>query len=139
MRVFALRQPVAFLAVLFVAILASAKTTSNIPCPNELKGFELYAKYLAPLRSGISSEEAVRRVLGETAAVQRNGWTIITTYAMNSGPGYNPALRLLAEIIVTPDGVVPPGAVKFPPSFTHCHASVSEINISFDVHGDRFG
>ncbi len=30
-------------------------------------------------------------------------------------------------------------AVKFPPSFTHCHASVSEINISFDVYSDRFG
>ena len=139
MRVFALRQPVALLAFLFVTILAGAKSISHSPYPNELKGFKFYAKYLAPLRPGVSGEEAVRRVLGDTTAVQRNGWTIITTYAMKSGPVQNPALGPLAEIIVRPGGVIPMGAVKFPPSFTHCHASVSEINISFDVYSDRFG
>jgi hypothetical protein len=30
-------------------------------------------------------------------------------------------------------------AVKFSPSFDHCHTSVSEINISFDVYSDGFG
>lgn len=139
MRVFALRRPVAFLVFLFVTILAGAKSTSHSPYPNELKGFELYAKYLAPLRPGVSGEEAVRRVLGDTAAAQRKGWTIITTYAMKSGPVHNPALGPLAEIIVRPDGVIPRGAVEFPPSFAHCHSSVSEINISFDVYSDRFG
>jgi hypothetical protein len=139
MRIFASRRPVALLAFFFVTILAGAKPTSHCPYPNELKGFELYAKYLAPLRPGVSGEEAVRRVLGDTAAVQRNGWTVITTYTMKSGPVYNPALGPLAEIIVRPDGVIPMGAVKFPPSFAHCHASVSEINISFDVYSDRFG
>jgi hypothetical protein len=139
MRVSALRRPVAFLAFLFVAIVAGAKSTSHGPYPNELKGFELYAKYLAPLHPGVSSREAVRRVLGDTAPVQRNGWTIMPTYTMKSGPVSNPVLGSLAEIAVRPDGVIPMGAVKFPPSFTHCHASESEINISFDVYSDRFG
>jgi hypothetical protein len=59
---------------------------------------------------------------------------------MKSGPVYNPTLGSLAEIIVRPDTVIPMGAVKFPPpSFAHCHTSESEINISFDVYGDRFG
>jgi hypothetical protein len=106
--------------------LAGAKSTSHKLYPNELKGLKFYAKYLAPLRPGVSREEAVRRVLGDTAAVERNGWTIITTYAMKSGPVYNPTLGSLAEIIVRPDTVIPMGAVKF-------------INISFDVYGDRFG
>jgi len=72
MRVFALRRPVAFLALLFVTILAGAKSTSHRLYPNELKGLKFYAKYLAPLRPGVSWEEAVRRVLGDTAAVERN-------------------------------------------------------------------
>jgi hypothetical protein len=139
MRVFALRRPVAFFGLLFVTILAGAKSTSHKLYPNELKGLKFYAKYLAPLRPGVSREEAVRRVLGDTAAAERNGWTIITTYAMKSGPVYNPTLGSLAEIIVRPDTVIPMGAVKFPPSFAHCHTSESEINISFDVYGDRFG
>jgi hypothetical protein len=139
MRVFGIKRPVAFLAFLIVTILAGATSTSHGPYPNELKGFKLYAKYLAPLRPGVSGEEAVRRVLGDTAAVQRNGWKIIPTYAMKSGPVYNPVLGPLAEIIFRPDGVIPMGAVKFPPSFTHCHTSLSEINISFDVYSDSFG
>jgi hypothetical protein len=133
------RRPVAFLAFLFLAILASAKATSHSPYPNELKGFKFYSKYLASLRPGVSGKEAVRRALGDTAAVKRNGWTIFTTYTIKSGTAYDPTLAPLAEIIVRPDGVIPMGAVKFPASFTHCHASESEINISFDVYGDRFG
>ena len=139
MSVFALRRPIAFAAVIFVTILAGAKSSDN-PYPNELKGFKFYAKYLATLRPGISSENAVRNVLGDTGAVQRNGWTINTSYAVKSGhPVSYPALGPLAEIILRPDGVVPMGAVEFPPSFAHCHSSVSEINISFDVYNDRFG
>ena len=118
MRVFTLRRPVAFLAFLFVTILVGAKSTSHSPYPNELKAFKFYAKYLAPIRPGVSGKEAVRRVLGDTAAVQRNGWTIITTYAMKGGPVYNPALGPLAEIIVRPDGVIPLGAVRFPPRYS---------------------
>jgi len=114
MSVLAYRRTAAFAAVIFVTILAGAKS-SDSPYPNELKGFEFYAKYLAPLRPGISSENAARKVLGDTAAVQRNGWTINTSYAVKSGPVYYPALGPLAEIIVRPDGVVPMGAVKFPP------------------------
>src|ERR1700730_16710391 len=63
MRVFALRRPVAFLALLFVTILAGAKSTSHSLYPNELKGLKFYAKYLAPFRPGVSREHAVRRVL----------------------------------------------------------------------------
>jgi hypothetical protein len=138
MSVLAFRRPVAFAAVMFVTIMAGAKSSDN-PYPNELKGFEFSGKYLATLRPGISSENAVRNVLGDTAAVQRNGWTISTSYAVKSGPVSYPALGPLAEIIFRPDGIIPMGAVKFPPSFSHCHASVSEINISFDVYSDKFG
>jgi hypothetical protein len=138
-RLFPARRATAFVAFLVLAILAGARSASHGPYPNELNGFHFYARYLAPLRPGVSGEEAVRRVLGDTEAVPRNGWTIFTTYTMRSGPVSNPALGPLAEIVVRPDGVIPMGTVKFPSSFTHCHASVSEINISFDVYGDLFG
>jgi hypothetical protein len=138
MRVFTSRRA-AFLALLIVTILAGATPTSHNPYPNELAGFKFYAKYLAPLRPGVSSKEAVRRVLGDSAPVQRSGWTIIPTYTMKSGPVYNPVVGPLAEIIVRPDGVIPMGAVKFPPLFTHCHEGVTEIDIDFDVYSDRFG
>ena len=107
--------------------------------PNELKGFQFYEKYLAPLQPRVSDTEAVRRVLGDTAAVRRNGWKIFTTYEAKSGPVSNPTLGALAEIIVKPDGVIRMGAVKFSQSFDHCHTSVSEINISFDVYSDTSG
>ena len=102
--------------------------------PNELEGFRFYAEYLAPLEPGSSGEKAVRRVLGDTAAVRRNGWTIGTTYTMKSGPVYT-----LYQITVRPDGIIPMGAVTFSSAFTHCHSVISEINIRFDVYGDRFG
>ena len=139
MGVFASRRPVALLAFFVVTILAGAESIPHNSYPNELKGFEFYARYLAPLRPGVSDREAVRRVLGDTAAVQRNGWTIFTTYVMKSGPVYNPTLGPLAEIAIKPDGVIPMGAVRFSHAFIHCHALVSEMNISFDVYSDRFG
>ena len=71
--------------------------------------------------------------------MKRNGWTIIPTYTMKSGPVYNPTLGPVYQIIVRPDGVIPMGAVRFSTAFTHCHSSESEINISFDVYGDKFG
>jgi hypothetical protein len=104
-----------------------------------LQGFRLYAKYIAPLQPGLSGRNSVRRVLGDTAAVKRNSWTIIPTYTMKSRPVYNPTLGPVYQIIVKPDGVIPMGAVKFSPAFTHCHSSESEINISFDVYRDGFG
>ena len=71
--------------------------------------------------------------------MKRNNWTIIPTYTMKSGPVYNPTLGPVYQIIVRPNGVIQMGAVKFSSAFRHCHSSVSEINISFDVYGDRFG
>jgi hypothetical protein len=139
MRVLAPRQPLTFLAFLLVTILAGGKSTSQSLYPNELKGFKFYAKYLAPLRPGVSDREAVRRVLGDTAAVQQDGWTIFTSYTMKGGSPYAQAQGPLAEISVRPHGVIPFGAVGFPPSFDRCHASVSEINISFDVYSDTSG
>jgi hypothetical protein len=128
-----------FSLCLLQSSLADAQDKSENRYPNELQGFKFYRKYLAPLLPGVSGEEAVRRVLGDTAAVERNGWTIITTYAIKSGPVYNPTLGPLAEIIIRPDIVIPMGAIKFPPSFALCLSSESEINISFDVFSDRFG
>jgi hypothetical protein len=61
--------------------------------PNELQGFKFYAKYLAPLRPGVSDREEVRRVLGDTAAVKRSGWTIFPTYTTKGGPVYDPGTR----------------------------------------------
>jgi hypothetical protein len=133
------RASAAFCALVVVASFASAGDRPHNSYPNELPEFNFYEKYLAPLRPGVSGEQAVRRVLGDTAAVKRDGWTIFTTYAVKSGPVYNPVLGPLDEIAVRPDGVLPMAAVKFPRPFTHCHASVSEINISFDVYSDRLG
>jgi hypothetical protein len=128
-----------FCAFLSLTFLVGAG--NNIPerYPNELKGFQLYEKYLAPLQPRVSDSEAVRRVLGDTAAVRRNGWKIYTTYEAKSGPVSNPTLGALAEIILKPDGVIRMGAVRFSHSFDHCHSSVSEINISFDVYSDTSG
>jgi len=104
-----------------------------------LQGFRFYAQYLAPLQPGVSGENSVHSVLGDTTAVERNGWRIIPTYTTKSGPVYNPTLGPLYQIIMRPDGIIPMGAVKFSSAFTHCHSSLSEINISFDVYRDRFG
>jgi hypothetical protein len=135
-----LSRPSGALWVLVVVTsLVGAGDTPRNRYPNELQGFNFYAKYLAPLEPGLSSREKVRHVLGDTAAVRRGGWTIGTVYAMKSGPVYNPTLGSLAEIIIRPAGVIPMGAVRFPVLFAHCHSSVSEINISFDVYTDRFG
>jgi hypothetical protein len=139
MRAFSTRLAVAFSVLFFVTIWAGAEPTSHSRYPNELRGFRFYAKYLAPLRPGVSDEQAVRRVLGDMAAVKRNGWTISPSYTMKGGTAYNSTLGPLAEIMIRPDGVIPMGAVKFPASFTHCHTMVSEINISFDVYSDTFG
>ena len=138
MRDLAVRRPLTCLALLVTAF-AVAKSASHNPYPNELKGFKFYKKYLNPLRPGFSDEEAVRRVLGGTGPVKWNGWTVFTYYSTRGGPVINPVLGPLAGIEVRPNGVIPFGAVKFPPSFDHCHTSVSEINISFDVYRDTFG
>jgi hypothetical protein len=125
--------------VVFASSFAGTKAKEDNRCPNELEGFRFYAEYLAPLEPGRSGEEAVHRVLGDTAAVQQNGWTISTTYATKGGPVSNPVLGPLSEIILRPDGIVPMSAVKFPPRFAHCHSSLSEFNISFDVYSDGSG
>jgi len=52
---------------------------------------------------------------------------------------YSPTLGPLHQISLKPDGVIPMAAVRFPPQFDHCHSSLSEINISFDVYSDTSG
>jgi hypothetical protein len=133
------RASAACCAFVFATSFAGAGDRPHTRYPNELQGFRFYSKYLAPLQPGLSGEDAVRRVFGDTAAVKRNGWSMIPTYTMKSGPVYNPTLRPLYQIIVRPDGVIPMGAVKFSEAFTLCHDSLSEINIGFDVYSDRFG
>jgi hypothetical protein len=138
-KAFVSRASAAFCAFVVVASFASAGDRPHNRYPNELQGFRFYGEYLAPLEPGFSGEEAVRRVFGETAAVRRNGWTINTTYATKGDSVYDPTLGPLAEIILRPDGVIPMAAVKFSPRFAHCHSSLSEINISFDVYSDTSG
>ena len=138
-RVFLSGRSVAFLLLVIIASFAGAGERPHSRYPNELRGFRFYGKYLAPLEPGISSEEAARQVLGDTAAVRRNDWTIHTSYTTKGGLVYNSTLGKLAEIALKPDGIIPMVAVKFSPLFAHCHASVSEINISFDVYRDTSG
>lgn len=133
------RSSAVFCALVVVASFAGAGVRPHSRYPNELQGFRFYAEYLAPLEPGLSDEEAVRRALGDSAAVRRNGWTINTTYSMKGGPAYNPTPGPLAEIILRPDGVIPMAAVKFSPRFAHCHSSLSEFNISFEVYSDMSG
>ena len=115
-----------------------AQVTGQTPYPNELQGFNFYSKHLAPLHSGVSERAEVVRVLGDGSTVVA-GWRIIPTYTTKRGSVYNPPLGPLAEIILSPEGVIPMGAVKFPATFAHCHATVSEVNISFDVYSDSSG
>jgi hypothetical protein len=129
----------AVLALLGITVFASATPTAPNPYPNELQGFRLYAKFLAPLRPGVSSEDAVRQVLGTTSAVKRNGWTIQPFYTAIGGPVSNPTLGPVSDFELTPDAIIPFASVKFPPAFTHCHIGVSEVNLIFDVYEDRFG
>jgi hypothetical protein len=133
------RASVACGAFVFVTSFAGAGDRPHTRYPNELQGFRFYSKYLAPLQPGLSGEDAVRRVLGDTAALKRKGWSMIPTYTMKSGSVYNPTLGPLYQIIVRPDGVILMGAVKFSAAFTHCRDSLNEINIGFDVYSDRFG
>jgi len=118
--------------IVVAASFASSGDGQRNRYPNELEGFRFYAEYLAPLEPGLSSKKAVHKVLGDTAAVRRNGWTINTTYTSKGG-------SVLAEVILRPDGVIPMAAVKFPRRFAHCHSSLSEFNISFDVYSDTSG
>ena len=89
-----------FCAFLSLTFLVGAGGNISQRYPNELKGFQFYEKYLAPLQPRVSDTEAVRRVLGDTAAVRRNGWKIYTMYDAKSGPVSNPTLGALAEIIL---------------------------------------
>src|SRR5205823_9701789 len=86
----------------FLTLIFMPGAAGKIPqrYPNELKGFQFYEKYLAPLQPRVSDSEAVRRILGDTAAVRRNVWKIYTTYEAKSGPVSNPTLGALAEIIL---------------------------------------
>jgi hypothetical protein len=129
----------AFCTFVVASSFAGTGDKSQNRYPNELEGFRFYAEHLAPLEPGLSGEKAVRRVLGDTSGVRRNGWTINTTYAAKGGSAYNRTLGLLAEIILRPDAIVPMAAVKFPPRFAQCHSSLSEFNISFDVYSDTSG
>ena len=133
------RRSVALLAVICSLFFINATSRTESLYPNELQGFKFYRKYLAPLRPGVSSKETVRKVLGDTSAVKRNGWTIQQFYTVIGGPLSNPTSGPLFELELIPDAFIPFGAVKFPASFTHCHDSVSEVNITFDVYEDRFG
>ena len=128
-----------FCAILLAAFVQGVPNKTAGRYPNELRGFRFYARYLSPLEPGRSNQEAVRHVLGDTAAVRRDNWTIYTYYTTNGGPVYNPTLGPLNEIALRPDGVIPMSAVQFSPLFDHCHVSVSEINISFDVYSDTSG
>lgn len=128
-----------FSAVLLATSVQGVPNKASGRYPNELRGFRFYAKYLAPLEPARSGQEAVRRVLGDTVAVRRDSWTIHTYYTTKGGSAYNSIFGPLYEIVLRPDGVIPMAAVKFSTRFTHCHALVSEINISFDVWSDTSG
>jgi hypothetical protein len=133
------RRLVGLLAALCGKLLMGSTSTTETPYPNELQGFKLYRKFLAPLRPGSSVEEAVRQVLGDTTAVKRNGWTIQPFYTTMGDPVSNSTLGPLSHLELVPDALIPFGAVHFPPAFKHCHVMVSEVNVIFDVYGDRFG
>jgi len=54
--------------------------------PNERPAFRLFQRHLSPLRSGLSNQGAVRRVLGDPATVKREEWIITPTYNTTGGP-----------------------------------------------------
>ena len=138
MRIFTLRASAVFVFFI-IASFAGARDRPHSRYPNELEGFRFYAKYLAPLQPERSDEQTVRRVLGDIAGVKRGAWRVIPTYTTKGGPVYNPDLGPLYEIIMRSDVVIPMAAAKFPASFAHCHESLSELNISFDVYSDPSG
>jgi hypothetical protein len=121
------------------ANLTSPQAKSGDRYPNQLPAFRFYEKYLSPLRPGVSDEGAVRRVLGDTATVKRDGWIITPLFMAKGDPVNNHPLGSLAEIGVRPESVISMRDVKFPKEFVHCHALVSEMNVPFDVYSDRFG
>ena len=125
--------------MVFALSFAGAGDKSHNRYPNELETFKFYVKDLAPLEPAFSSKEEVRKTLGSTAALRRNGWTINTTYAMKGGPVSDESRGLLAQIILRPDAIIPMAVVKFPSRFSHCHTFLSEFNTSFDVYSDTSG
>lgn len=139
MRLLTPTRALAFSVFLALATSTAKQPTPHSRYPNELQGFEIYAKYLAPLRPGISTGEEVARVLGDPVQLKPGGWNVIPNYVIKKGPVNNPALGPLFEIVVKPEGVIPMAAVRFPKVFTRCHSSLSEFNIGFDVYSDTSG
>ena len=132
-------QLLIFLLLLLLTTSAYTKDKSHNPYPNELQGFKLYAKYLAPLRPYVSDHASVVRVLGQDGRLELSGWKIWAYFASNRGLVSNPSLRLLAEITIKPKQRVSMLSMKFPAAFTHGLGGISETNISCDVYSDNFG
>ncbi len=124
-----------FIAILLLSALLCAQTgpratTRTKRYPNELPGLMFYAKYLIPLQPGVSDSNAVRQTLGDTATVNRDGWRITPRFTEEG---------TLFQISLRPEHVITMATVKFPAVFKHCHSSVSEFNIAFDVYSDSSG
>lgn len=113
--------------------------SSPNPYPNELNGFTLYAKYMAPLLPYVSDHETVVRVMGSGEGPQLSEWRIVPLYSCPDPTTTCSDPKRLASIEVSPKFRVSMLGVKFPSAFRHSFGSVSEINVTCDVYEDDFG
>jgi hypothetical protein len=133
------------LSLVFVVLATTFVATAS---PNayrhELAHFKFYAQYLSPLRPYISDLDSVTRVLGSDHSRELADWRIQALFVgkrntVDGRPWSRDITGRLASIVVRPKKQVSMLNVKFPPTFIHSFASVSEINVSCDVYGDDSG
>ncbi len=130
--------------VLFVGMLLAVDlnaATTNL-YPNEIKGFEFYAQYLAPLRPHQSDAKQVIQILGSDQGFELKDWKVFFLFSCSEdvincshGPRNDP----LDTIVITPKHRVSMRHLKFPLAFSHSYGGVSEINVTCDIYTDKFG
>jgi hypothetical protein len=109
------------------------------PYPNELPGFKLYEKYIAPLRPGVSVHQDAVAKFGTDQRVEVGGWVIATSWRVNWAiPLATPPVDRLGDVTLVPKAFIPMSRVKFSKAFEHAHGDSADVDIGCpcDVYQD---
>jgi hypothetical protein len=120
---------------------AENAATAN-PYPNEIKGFELYARYLATLQPGQSDAKQVAQVLGSDRGKQLVDWKVTASYSCMEADGVcaqGLGNDRLFSLELTPKQRVSLSHFKFPAAFTRRYGRVSQPRVTCNVYADEHG
>jgi hypothetical protein len=130
-------------SVLLVLVAYQPSPAQENPYPNELKHLKLYARYLKPLRPGISNEEDVVKTFGSDARVTKDDWSILPLYECSGEfPACShatPGNTRLSELRLTASHRISLRHLKVPGTFSYSGGGVSEINVTCDIYSDNSG